>query len=164
MMENRIIYKQEAIPLFDPNAVAVQYIYIEYDQTYSEAEIVPELIADILEEIPKGIDLRLYLDPDGEGDFMEVLSDGEWLSLGISFEQGEEGCFYSYNSAYAGTAQEVEKFQYSDRNVWTRLESGGQSPIPKLQAITDMEAGVKAVEYFIRTGKRYPGIDWLHVF
>ncbi len=23
------------------------------------------------------------------------------------------------------------------------------------------KAGVKAVEYFIRTGKRYPGIEWM---
>jgi len=27
-----------------------------------------------------------------------------------------------------------------------------------------MEAGVKAVEYFIRTGELYPGIDWVHEF
>lgn len=26
----------------------------------------------------------------------------------------------------------------------------------------DIEEGVKAVEYFIRTGKLYPGIDWAH--
>ena len=26
--------------------------------------------------------------------------------------------------------------------------------------ITEMDADVKAVEYFIRTGKLYPGIDW----
>lgn len=39
--------------------------------------------------------------------------------------------------------------------------AGGQSPIPKIQAITDMDAGVKVVEYFIRTGKRYPGIEWM---
>ena len=30
----------------------------------------------------------------------------------------------------------------------------------KYLALTNMEAGVKAVEYFIRTGKLYPGIDW----
>ena len=34
--------------------------------------------------------------------------------------------------------------------------------IPKIHAITDIELGVKAVEYFIRTGEFYPGIDWLH--
>ena len=43
-------------------------------------------------------------------------------------------------------------------------ESGGQSPIPKIQAITDIETGVQAVEYFIRTGELYPGISWLHEF
>ena len=28
--------------------------------------------------------------------------------------------------------------------------------------LADIELGVKAVEYFIRTGEFYPGIDWLH--
>ena len=32
------------------------------------------------------------------------------------------------------------------------------------QAITDLESGVKAVEYFIRTGEFYPGIAWMHEF
>ena len=40
------------------------------------------------------------------------------------------------------------------------VQSGGQSPIEKYLALTNMEVGVKAVEYFIRTGKLYPGIDW----
>jgi len=40
------------------------------------------------------------------------------------------------------------------------VQSGGQSPVEKYLALTNMEAGVKAVEYFIRTGKLYPGIDW----
>ncbi len=30
----------------------------------------------------------------------------------------------------------------------------------KYLVIKDIEAGVKAVEYFIRTGQLYPGIDW----
>jgi len=32
-----------------------------------------------------------------------------------------------------------------------------------MEAITDMETGVKAVEYFIRTGELYPGMDWAHL-
>lgn len=163
-MDAEIISKQEEIPPFDKNTVAVQYIeYYPYGGTYDKAEITPKLIADILEEIPKGIDIYLYLDADGECDFLEVLSDGEWLSLGCSFDRdGEFHNYYTYNSAYADTAEQVEKMNYSDKSVWTSLRSGGQSPIPKMQAITDMEVGVKAVEYFIRTGKLYPGIDWLH--
>lgn len=161
-MSSEIISRQEVIPPFNQNAVAVKYI--EYDNIYDEADITPELIARILKDIPEGVEIRLYLDPDGEGDFLEVLSDGEWLSLGSSMEQKEDGCYYSYNVDYANTADEVEKFNYSDTDVWSNLASGGQSPIPKIQAITDMDAGVKAVEYFIRTGEFYPGIDWLHEF
>lgn len=92
---------------------------------------------------------------------MEVLSDGEWLSIGCSFDrEGEFQNYYTYNADYESTSEEIEKFNYSDKTVWTTLESGGQSPIPKIEAITDMEAGVKAVEYFIHTGELYPGIDW----
>ncbi|MCI9078262.1 MAG: hypothetical protein HFH68_04960 [Lachnospiraceae bacterium] len=40
------------------------------------------------------------------------------------------------------------------------LISGGQSPVEKFLAINDIEAGIKATEYFIRTGKIYPGIVW----
>lgn len=81
--------------------------------------------------------------------------------LGCSFDRdGEFENYYTYNAAYADTAEQIEQFQYSDKTVWTPLESGGQSPVPKMEAITDMEAGRKAVEYFIHTGKLYPGIDW----
>ncbi len=43
---------------------------------------------------------------------------------------------------------------------FAHVQSGGQSPIEKYLALTNIEDGVKAVEYFIRTGKLYPGIDW----
>ena len=163
-MNSEIISKQGEIPSFDQNAVVVKHIeYYPYGGTYNESEITPELIAGILKEISKGINIYLFLDPDAECDFMEVLSDGEWLSLGCSFDRdGEFHNYYTYNSAYADTADQVGKWNYSDKSVWTELQSGGQSPIPKIHAITDMDAGVKAVEYFIRTGELYPGIDWLY--
>lgn len=163
-MEMEIISKQETIPAFDTNAVAVKHIeYYPYGDTYDESQITSELIAEILAEISHGISIYLFLDPDGECDFMEVLSDGEWLSIGCSFDRnGKWQNYYTYNAAYADTAEQIKKFNYSDRSVWTALESGGQSPVPKMEAITDMEAGIKAVEYFIRTGELYPGIDWAH--
>ncbi len=162
-----IISKKETIPSFDPLAVAVKYIeyYPSYDGTYSEDEITPELIAKILKEVRDGISIYLFLDPDGECDWMEVLSDGEWLSLGCCFWQNDKDeYFFTYNPDYADTAAQALEADYSNENVWTMLESGGQSPVPKIQSITDMEAGVKAVEYFIRTGELYPGIDWVHEF
>ena len=92
----------------------------------------------------------MSLDSNGEDDWLEVNCDGQWLALGLSVCQGtkNEKNYYSWNPQYAG----VEEY--------APIESGGQSPIEKYLALTDMEAGVKAVEYFIRTGKRYPGVDW----
>lgn len=163
-MDIEIIQNKKEIPKFDTNIIAVKHIeYYPYGNTYDEEEITSELISKILTEITKGINIYLSLDTYGECDFMEVLSDGKWLSLGCLFDQdGEFHNYYTYNSDYADTAKEVNKFNYSDKNIWTELESGGQSPIPKIEAITDMENGVKAVEYFIYTGKLYPGIDWAH--
>lgn len=50
--------------------------------------------------------------------------------------------------------------EYAGVEEFAHVQSGGQSPVEKYLALTNMEAGVKAVEYFIRTGKLYPGIDW----
>ena len=162
-MEPQIISKQEIIPSFDANAVTVKHIeYYPYGGTYDEDEITPVLISKILKEVPKGIGIYLFLDPDGECDWLEVVSDGEWLFLGYCF-QDESGRFYnwySYNPVFADTIDRIRDADFSDKDIYTPINSGGQSPIPKVYALTDMDVGTKAVEYFIRTGERYPGIDW----
>ncbi len=151
-MEVRVMPKQEETPAFDTKAIQIKHIdfYDSPEPSYGEEEITEELIARILQEIPQGIDLYLSLDSNGEDDWLEVNCDGQWLALGLSVCQGtkNEKNYYSWNPQYAG----VEEY--------APIESGGQSPIEKYLALTDMEAGVKAVEYFIRTGKRYPGVDW----
>ena len=100
--------------------------------------------------IRQGLNIYLYLDPYGEVEQFEVNCDGEWLAIGFSSHGGtkDEKNYYSYNPEYAG----VEEFAH--------VQSGGQSPIEKYLALTNIEVGIKAVEYFIRTGKLYPGIDW----
>lgn len=157
----KIIPRQEAIPPFDPNAIEIKHInyYGLLGDEYTQDEITEEVIAKILEEIPDGIDIYLSLNPYGEDDSMEIVSNGSWLYLGYSSYDREE--YYScYNEEFADTVDLVEAGDYSNEDVYTSMDSGGQSPIPKLCAIQDMQLGVKAVEYFIRTGKLYPGIDW----
>lgn len=166
-MKLEIIPKQESIPPFDPNAVAVKHIEYYPGRTYDEGEITPSLIFNILKEIPQKINVYLFLDPNGECNWLEVISDGEWLSLGYCFKVAKNGLigfdnYYSFNPDYTDTADRIMEADFSDEKIYTPLNSGGQSPIPKIQAITDIGAGVKAVEYFIRTGMRYPGIDWVH--
>ena len=164
-MKPKIIPKQETVPSFDPNEVAVKYIeYYSSREAYNEEEITPKIISKILKEVSKGININLFLDPDGECDWMEVLSDGEWLYLGrfrLYEDDKEDEYYFSYNPDYASTAAQAVEENYSDKSVWTELLSGGQSLIPKIQAITNMKSGVKAVEFFIRTGELYPGIDWV---
>lgn len=164
-MGQQIIAKKESIPAFDRQAIKVRHIeYFDPPyQTYEEEEITEEIIADVLKNIPGGINIFLYLDPGGENNVLEVNCDGEWISLGFSGDFGQNN-YYCYNPAFAGTADQINKAEFEDKSIWTDLESGGQSPIPKIQAISDIELGVKAVEYFIRTGEFYPGIDWLHEF
>ena len=146
MMELQIIPKRDTVPAF--NAEAIQVQYMEYGhKNYSGDQITEDLIAKFLKQLPSGMDAILYLDPDGEDNWMEVLCDGEWLALGFCGEFGENN-YYSYNPDFGGKAD------------MTSLKSGGQSPVEKMLALQDIPAGVKAVEYFIRTGELYPGIDW----
>ena len=153
-MNIKIIPKSENITTFDPTQIKVKHIesvecFSSYDGVYGEEEISEELISGILNQIPTGINMLLSSDPNGEDDFLEVICDGEWLALGYSSNGGQEN-YYSYNPEFA----ESEEF--------CPLISGGQSEIEKCFAVKDIEAGVKAVEYFIRTGKLWSGIDWAH--
>lgn len=162
-MEYHIRPKQKAVPEFEHQAIAVKHIeYYPDDGSWDEKEITPELIARILEDIPHGCDLFLSLDPYGETDFMEVMSDGKILSLGCMFDAETDylNC-YSYNSDFAHTYELIDKMDFKDKSVWSSLVSGGQSPVPLVHTMTDMELGLKAVAYFIATGKLYPGMDWV---
>ena len=98
-MELQIIPRQNAVPEFDPHTIAVQYI--EYDHSYSGDQITETLIAKILKQIPSGIETILYLDPDGEDNWLEVLCDGEWLALWFCGDFVQNN-YYSYNPSYAG--------------------------------------------------------------
>jgi len=164
-MEFEIISKQEYIPPFDNQAIKIQHIqYFDSPyKNYAREEITEAIIAEVLKKITNGINIYLFLDPDGEDDWLEVNCDTEWISLGFSGDFGQNN-YYTYNPAYADTVDQISQADFSDKNIYTNLESGGQSPIPKIQAITDIEVGVRAVEYFIRTGKFYPGIDWMHEY
>ena len=162
-MNYQIIPKAENTPAFDPKAIKLQHITY-FDAPYKEfegEEITEAVIAEVLKKIPSGLNVYLSLVSYGEDDWLEVNCDGEWIALGFSGDGGQNN-YYSYNPAFADTADEIEKANFTDKSIYTDLESDGQSPIPKIQAITDIEAGIKAVEYFIRTGEFYPGIDWMH--
>ena len=148
-MKSQMIPKQAYIPPFDSQAIKVQHI--------------EQVIAEVLKKIPSGINIYLFLDPCGEDNWLEVNCDGKWIAIWFWGDLGEN-TYFSYNPAFVDTAGQVSKMDFSDKSIYTDLKSGGQSPIAKIHALTDIETGIKAVEYFIRTGAFYPGIDWLHEY
>lgn len=164
-MEFQVIPKKESIPTFDKQTIKIQHItYFDAPHNeYEGEEITEEVIAEVLMKIPAGLNIYLSLIPYGEDDWLEINCDSEWLALSYCSDGGPNGqnYYFSYNPAFADTADRIMEADFSDENIYSPLESGGQSPIPKIQTITDIEAGVKAVEYFIRTGELYPGIDWV---
>ena len=148
-MELQIIPKKDEIPEFDPKAIKLQHLKY-FDRPYSEyegEEITEAVISEVLRKIPSGLNIYLSLAPYGEYDWLEVNCDGEWLALGFCSEDDSNN-HYSYNPDFAGTKE------------MSPLDSDGQTPIEQYLALKDIPTGVKAVEYFIRTGEFYPGIDW----
>ena len=97
---------------------------------YEADEITEEVISKILEEIPQGLNIYLYLDPYGEVDQLEVNCDGEWLAIGLSLHGGtkEEKNYYSYNPEYAG----VEEFAHVQAAASRLLKNTLRLPIWKL--------------------------------
>lgn len=150
-MNLQIIPKQNVITDFESTAIKIQYIeYTEYHPSgniIEGDEITEEVISELLKQILSGTSVYLSLAPYCEDNWLEVVSDSTWLALGYSSNGGQDN-YYSYNPAFEG----IEEM--------TPLLSGGQSPIEKYLALTDKQAGLKAVEYFIRTGELSHNIDW----
>ena len=78
------IPKQPCTKLPDTGAIKIQHLsfYLAVQAPVTGKQITEAVIADLLEQIPKGINVYLSLDPNGEENWMEVLCDGTWLALG----------------------------------------------------------------------------------
>lgn len=97
IMEFQIISKQDNIPPLGSQAIKVQqieYFDLPY-KAYRGTEITEKIIAEVLKEISDGINIYLYLDPDGEDNWLEVNCDGEWIVLGFSGEFGQNNYYSS---------------------------------------------------------------------
>lgn len=152
-MDLEIIPKQDMALEFDSTEIKIKHIeYLGESPSedvfeFEGDEITEKVISELLGQIISGTCVYLSLTPNLEDNWLEVVSDDTWLAMGYSSNNGQDN-YYSYNPAFEGTEE------------MTPLLSEGQSPIEKYLALTDKQAGLKAVEYFIRTGELSPNIDW----
>ncbi len=83
----------------------------------------------------------------GEEDFMELDCADGWATLG--WEDWDNDCWYTiYNPAEAGNLEDAPP------------EIGGQTPVPKMHAIQDLQLAADCLAWFIKYGGLYPGAYW----
>lgn len=107
-------------------------------------------IQEIIDNVRSGVYKSLYLslDPDG-GRYFIMESDSTWLGLEIA-DETDQVCYSSFNTAYMDS-EEASPIKCSD----------GQSVILKKYTMHDRKLAAECVEWFIRTGRHYPGMEWL---
>ena len=125
-------------------------LHISKDGSAREGvEITPDYVKKLVKQVREGDveELYLSLNPFGEEDSMEVDVAEGWAAL--SYEDTDTGVWYAiYNPEYAGVEEDAPPL------------GGGQSPIPMMHAIQDLELAAVCVEYFIKQGRLYPGAPW----
>ena len=154
--------------------------YIEHQ------EFVPK--SEIPEEMPKRIAIKYYICwPDEAKEIttgslrriLKNLCSGKWKNIFLTNNDNLEKNFMqleSGNGLYAlqfvqdntgGVGDDAAWFStydldYLDSDEETDIEcSDGQSVILRKYTTTDMNSVMAAIEYFIRTGKLWNGIQWM---
>ena len=83
----------------------------------------------------------------GEEDFMELDCADGWATL--TWEDKDNDCWYSiFNLAEEGNLADAPP------------EIGGQTPVPKMHAIPDLQLAADCLAWFIKYGGLYPGAHW----
>ncbi len=91
----------------------------------------------------------LSQEPWGEGHYLMGEFAGGWAAILYDTGDGEAG--YSYYNA-----------DYDTVEILAPVEIGGQTPVPKMMALEDMELAAKIVRHFLETGQLCPGTRWVY--
>ncbi|MBP3459422.1 MAG: hypothetical protein J6K58_09445 [Lachnospiraceae bacterium] len=147
---------EKIIPKSDIPQEMPQGLSVKYEVTaFGDAkEITEESLSQLVKKIHNGEKLGIYLssDPYLEEDYMQIEIDHGLIMLQYVKNDGlKDGCFYvSFDPEYLDSKEE-SPMECSD----------GQSVILMRYTMRNPESAAKCVEYFVRTGKLYSGMDWL---
>jgi len=153
-MEKERLIPKNGLPQTMPDGICIKFA----SKCFSTGE--ENRIKDISEKGVKNIinnirnntykSLFLSLDPDGdiETKYFQLESIGEWIFIQICDEE-EQVYYSSVNMDYLYSNEEVPG-----------VCSDGQSVIMKRYTIHNPDMAAKCVEWFIRTGEPYPGMEW----
>ncbi len=133
-----------------PSGLYMKYITSVFGE---DEELTEERLKGLIQKIEQGQNMGVCLgqDLDLEEDYMRIEIDNGLICFQYIQNMGtKEECFYSsFNPAYLNTEEE-SPIRCSD----------GQSIILMRYTMQNPELAAKCVEYFARTGKLYPGMEW----
>lgn len=138
------------IPAVSDESIAIRFL------TFGLGEYVDDAITkDVVDELcmlirsGKGQTVCLSTDEYGEESVFTVDFKHCWAALAFNTYDENGNCIW-YQSL------NPDSKSMDDAPV----DIGGQSPVPKMLALEDMDLVADSVSYFIRTGKLYPGVSW----
>lgn len=114
--------------------------------------LTEERLADILQQIRggEGIDVYFWKDADMEQNLLFIENDSYWISI-VYF--GDDDSFYTcFDPDYLDSDEEAPV-----------IAGDGQSIILKRETMHDPLLAAECIEYCVRTGTLYPGMEWLKV-
>lgn len=159
---SRCTEHQAIIPKSDTPAKMPEGIVIKYYECWpGKAEkLNSNSLVQVLKNLREDKWKNIFLtnDTDFEQNFMQLESGGGLYALQFIRDNtgmiGEEAAWFTtFTPEFLGSDEETD-IDCSD----------GQSIIYRENTITDKDAVMTAIEYFIRTGKLWDGISWLKVW
>lgn len=146
MRDEEILLRRET-PEERPSGICIQY-------AEGFGEVTEAVVRKILKNVRKGVYQHLYLalDPGGESTFLQMAAGGGCIALSIGEERCQENrvswtVYQSYDPRYSVSAEAAPI-------RW------GQDVFLKRYTIQDPALALRGIEWFIRTGTPYPGMDW----
>ncbi|MCI9078261.1 MAG: hypothetical protein HFH68_04955 [Lachnospiraceae bacterium] len=152
-----VVYHKTVIPEGKPPEKmpkGIKTLYLSDELGSDYRKITEKDLNRLLKDIrnKKHIGISLNNDPDLEGDYMQIEISNNLICLEyVENNLKSNECSYSCFNP-----------DYLDSDEWSPMDAAdGQSIILMRYTMEDPELAAKCVEYFVRTGKLYPGMAWL---
>ena len=150
-----IIPKQDPPPAM-PSGLQILYTFDAFG--HDGKQLTEASLKKLVQKVQKGENVSVYLCPSDdmetaiEEEYFQVEIDNRWIAIQYVVEDtSPDGYYCSCFDPDFLDSDEESPMVPGDR----------QSVIPKKYTMHDPKLAAECVEYYARTGKLYPGMEWL---
>jgi len=150
-----IIPKQDPPPAM-PSGLQILYTFDAFG--HDGQQLTEASLKKLVQKVQKGENVSVYLCPSDdmetaiEEEYFQVEIDNRWIAIQYVVEDTSPDGYYCscFDPDFLDSDEESPM-----------VPGDGQSVIPKKYTMHDPALAAKCVEYYARTGKLYPGMEWL---